>query len=336
MRPWELSLGAIIHIGYHKTGTTWFQKRFYPRATSHRYIERDRVRHAFMEDNAFEFDPARVPERLGITPGEDVILCEEGLSGYLHNGGLMGHFSKAVAERLHQAFPEATIVIFVRSQPEMAASCYQQYIRGGGTHSARRYLFPDRYLYGAASMGYRVPRFSFDHFDYLPLIETYAALFGRERVKVYAYEAMRADQANFIEDFKRDLGLEVADNAEMGCRENGSYALPLIALARVLNLFTYRTVGDKHYLFHIPYWYTVRRALLEALNRSGLFGPPPPAERLLGGDVVAWIRHRYWENNAALARRFALPLAALGYPMAKPNQPAERPGRHPALAWMSE
>lgn len=329
-------MSAIVHIGYHKTGTTWFQKHLYPHATSHRYIDRERVRHAFMEDDAFGFDPARVPERLGATPDENIILCEEGLSGYLHNGGLLGHFSKAVAERLHQALPDATIVIFVRSQPEMAASCYQQYIRGGGTHSARRYLFPDLYLHGAASMSYRVPRFSFDHLDYLPLIETYAALFGRERVKVYAYEAMRADPAGFIDGFKRDLGIEVAHDTAVDRRENGSYALPLIALARALNLFTYRTVADKHYLFHIPYWYTVRRALLESLNRSGLFGRAPTAERLIGGDVVAWIRHRYWESNAALARRFALPLAALGYPVAKPNQPVERPARRPALAWMSE
>lgn len=331
-------MSVIVHIGYHKTGTTWFQKRFYPRVTSHRYIDRERVRRAFIEDSAFRFYPALAPERLGIGAQEDVILCEEGLSGYLHNGGLMGHFSQAMAQRLHQVFPDATIVVFVRAQPEMVASCYQQYVRGGGTHSPRRYLFPDLYLHGAASEAHRIPRFSFDLFDYLPLIETYTALFGRERVKVYPYEAMRADPAGFLAGFKRELGLAVEDEDEVALdkRENGSYALPLIRLARGLNLFTYRTVADKRCLLHIPYWYTVRRALLEAANKCGLFGRPPSARRLLGGDVVDWIRERFWQGNAELARRYGLPLAELGYPVAKPNRAAERPSRSAALAWLNE
>lgn len=329
-------MSVIVHIGYHKTGTTWFQKRFYPRVTSHRYIHRERVRHAFIEDSAFRFDPAAVPERLGVAPGEDIILCEEGLSGYLHNGGLLGHFSRAMAQRLHQAFPDATIVVFIRSQPEMVASCYQQYVRGGGTHSPQRYLFPDLYLHGAASEAHRIPRFSFDLFDYLPLIETYAELFGRERVKVYAYEAMRADPAAFIARFSRELGVEVDEAAALTGRENGSYALPLIGLARAMNLFTYRTVADKRCLVHIPYWYTARRALLERLNRSGLFGAPPSPRRLLGSGVVDWIRERFWQGNAELARRYALPLAEHGYPVAKPNRAAPRPTRRPALAWLNE
>lgn len=147
---------------------------------------------------------------------------------------------------------------------------------------------------------------------------------------------MRADPEGFMAGFKRDLGLEVADDAALASRENGSYAAPLIGLARVMNLFTYRTVADKRCLVHIPYWYTVRRALLEALNGSGLFGRPPSPSRLLGSGIVDWIRARFWEGNAELARRYALPLAELGYPVAKPNRAAERPSRSTALAWLNE
>lgn len=329
-------MGAVIHVGYHKTGTTWFQKRFYPRVASHRYIDRERVRHAFIEDTAFKFDPEAALDRLGAQPRENVILCEEGLSGYLHNGGLMGHFSKAMAERLHQVFPDATIVIFIRSQPEMVASCYQQYVRGGGTHSPQRYLFPDLYLHGAASEAHRVPRFCFDLFDYLPLIETYAALFGRERVKVYPFEVMKAGGADFLRAFADELGLAVDVEAVTRERENGSYALPLIPLARVMNLFTYRTVADKRCLVHIPYWYTVRRAFLEGLNKTGLFGKAPSARRLLGAEIVDWIRERFWQANAELANRYALPLAEHGYPVAKPNRAVPRPSRRASLAWLNE
>ena len=42
----------IVHIGYHKTASTWFQKRFYPCVRSHRYVERRRIQEAFLHDTA--------------------------------------------------------------------------------------------------------------------------------------------------------------------------------------------------------------------------------------------------------------------------------------------
>ena len=34
----------IVHIGYHKTATTWFQKHFYPCVRNARFVARERVR----------------------------------------------------------------------------------------------------------------------------------------------------------------------------------------------------------------------------------------------------------------------------------------------------
>ena len=90
----------IVHIGYHKTATTWFQKNFYPLVRNARFVARDRVRAAFLEIGAFHFDAEAARAALGVEAGESVILCEEGLSGYLHNGGLGGHLSRSVAERI--------------------------------------------------------------------------------------------------------------------------------------------------------------------------------------------------------------------------------------------
>lgn len=304
----------LVHIGYHKSATTWFQKVYYPGVENARYVDRNLVKQTMLEHSALHWQADAARQQL-IPDGGRAILCEEELSGYLHNGGLFGCLSKDMAHRLREVFADADIVAFIRRQPDMIAACYAQYIRGGGTFSVNRYLWPQRYLSrGAESRFYKIPRFSFDHFEYLPLLRHYAALFGHERVHVFPYEALRDDSDRFLDEFEARFDLRV-DRQRLGSgRRNVSYRLWLMPVARALNLFTRRTVLDKHYLLHIPYWYSVRRWLLETLNKLPV-GQPPPAPRLLGARNADYIRDRYRETNRALAEEFDVPLEAYDYPL---------------------
>lgn len=305
----------IVHIGYHKTATTWFQKSCYPGVRNFAYVPRERVKAAFLSDTPFSFDPARAREVLQLDATLPPILCEEELSGYLHNGGLIGFLSAEMAHRIKAVFPDARIVIFIRSQPDMITATYQQYIRGGGTHSVRRYLFPTRYLHGASADPYKIPRFSFAHFEYDRLIAHYDAIFGRENVLVVPYENFRSDMATTLAEMQAKLGFEVELGTKAKKRVNQSYGAALIPFARFLNLFTARTVLDKRTLLNIPYWYTVRRFILEQLNATGLFGKAPKPERLLGKDICRQIADHYTESNRRLSTLRDLPLAELGYPL---------------------
>jgi hypothetical protein len=306
---------SIIHIGYHKTASTWFQLVYYPEVQNLRYIDRLRVKQAFLGHSGFHFDPETARRELGLSaPDEPVILCEEGLSGYLHNGGLFGFLSLEMARRIHLTFPDARIVVFIRSQPDIISACYQQYIRGGGTYHPRRYLHPTDYLKGAIAAPYKVPRFSFDHFDYLALIQHYEKLFGRESVHVVPFEQLRGDSRGFLEAYAERLTLEIDLDAISLKPKNASYSMPIVRLARLLNRFTYRTVNDKRYWLDIPNWYSIRRWILETLNRSGWLGRAPRAETLLGVDEVRGIEDRFREPNRRLAEHTGLPLAELGYP----------------------
>jgi hypothetical protein len=305
----------IVHIGYHKTATTWFQKSCYPAVRNFAYVPRERVKEAFFSDTPFSFDPDKAREVLQLDAVLPPILCEEELSGYLHNGGLLGYLSAEMALRIKAVLPDARIVIFIRSQPDMIAATYQQYIRGAGTHSVRRYLFPSRYIHGAAAEPYKIPRFSFAHFEYDRLIAHYDKIFGRENVHVVPYENFRSDVAATLAEMQRALGIETDLNAKTCKRQNQSYGAALIPLARFLNLFTARTVLDKRTVINIPYWYTVRRSILETLNGTGLFGKAPTAERLLGKDICAQIADYYAESNCRLAALRDLPLKELGYPL---------------------
>lgn len=325
---------AIVHIGYHKTATTWFQKRFYPLVENARCIPRDEVRRAFLEDTAFNFDPARARERLAVGLNETVTICEEGLSGYLHTGGLAGYLSKEMARRIKSVFPDADIVIFIRNQPSIITASYRQYVKGGGTHSLRRYLFAEDYLRGARGEIAKCPHFTFDHFEYAPLIAHYQELFGKERVHVFPYEAFRRAPAAFLEDFCSRLALEVDPEKLTQSASNRSYGLPTMWVVRFLNLLTNRTVFDKHYVIHVPYWYGLVRGVGEALNRLPGFNWFPGSEAFLGKRLAAWIAERYCRSNAAVETLTGLSLAEYGYPLEPPPADAPKPARSKLTAWM--
>lgn len=322
--------GPIVHIGYHKTATTWFQNSVYPHAVGRRYVDRRVVQQALLRPSALCFDPDAARALLGA--GDGPILCEENLSGYLHNGGLHGFLSAGIAERIRATLPDARIVMFVRAQPSMIAASYNQYVRAGGTHRPHRYLWPEDYLHGAAAEPWKVPRFQFDHFDYHRLALRYRSLFGADRVHVFAYEALAADRDGFLRDFAAALGLAFDWAAIGAAGRNASLNAAGMRVARLLNRLTARSVLDKRALLHLPFAYAARRPVLGATERLPLRRVSP--ERVLGADAVRWIERRYAESNAALADAFGLDLAAYGYPLEQ-GAPVERPRAGAWRRWIA-
>lgn len=301
---------ALVHIGYHKTATTWFQRQFYPHVRNRRYIDRERVREALLGADALMFDPASCRELL--TGPEPVILCEEALCGHYQNGGLNGCMSKDVADRLGRVFEDADIVVFVRDQREMIARCYLEYVRRGGTHSCTRFLFPyreQRY----ASKWYKAPGFTFDHFDFLPLMRYYRRLFGEQRVHVFAYESFVEAPQEFIRRYCDRLALDVnREGLEFGW-SNVSYRRNTLALARVLNRLSSANAIDRGFALPVlrKRW---RQGVMELWNRSTLGGRPVDARSILGAETLALIESRFAASNRQLSQEFGLPLARHRYP----------------------
>lgn len=326
---------SIIHVGFHKTATTWFQRHVYPAARSHCFIDRRKLRSVILGTPAMTFDAGAARRELGLEKADTpFILCDEDLSGVLHNGGPGARFAaKAVAQRLHALAPDAQIVIMVRAQPALAASTYQQYVREGGTASPLRYLFPEEYRHLGYARPLKAARFDFASMDHHLLIDLYDQLFGRTNVHVFAYEAFAADPTAFLREFRARLGYDMEGEPAVRERVNGSYRRGLLPLARFLNLFTERQVADKRVLVHIPYWYGLRKRLLRRLNRLPIFGRPPNAQTLFGREAVRWIEARFVEGNQLLAKRMAQDLAALGYPMRKPMAPIIKPTMPAWRAW---
>ena len=326
-----MSPRPVVHIGYHKTATSWFQARVYPAVPGWRMVDRTAVRATLLDACPFLFDGAAARARLGVEDGPPAIICEEDLSGVLHNGHVSQLVGKEAAARIHAALPDARIVIFVRAQESAVASWYMQYLREGGTRSIRRYLFPDAYRHLGHVRPFKLPHFRFRQLDYTGLVQSYDALFGRENVFVYPYEALRRDPAALLARMRADLGLPLPEVAGAGGNNTG-YRRGLIPLLRFANLFTVRSVIDKAVLFHLPYWYIARKWLFAKLNRWALFGPPAGARNLLDDETRTFVRQRFWRSNQWLEARLGVPLAPLGYAV-EPAAEAVRPGPGRLFGW---
>ena len=130
----------IFHIGYPKTATSWLQKNFFPKIENATYISRHETFETFVQPNHFDFDADQIREKYSLNNKDLKIFSLEGFIGTTHNFGLNGYLTTEHAFRIHRVFPEARIILFIRKQPDIIASSYIQYIKGGGTYSLKKFL----------------------------------------------------------------------------------------------------------------------------------------------------------------------------------------------------
>src|SRR5581483_5513217 len=203
----------LIHIGYHKTATSWLQKRaFSSAALGFALVEPRRLlNEQVAAPHDLDFDPDRCraffeprldEARLaGLVP----VLSTERLCGDVLYGA---YDSVLIAERLAATWPEAKIAIVIREQREMVVASYQQYVRAGGQlrfeQYARRPPARGRYL-----LPFVVP-----HFEYDRLIGHYRRLFGAEEVLVLPFELFRREAA------RRDRGEAARERARPGTSQS--------------------------------------------------------------------------------------------------------------------
>lgn len=212
----------LIHIGYHKTGTTWLQREVFCRQDlgfcapwghqSHEAIEQ------FVLQNPFSFNAYRTREvfkhgledasHSGLIP----VVTQEDLCGYPVYGR---YYGKEVAERLAAVFPGAKIVIGIREQKAAILSHYRQYVRQGEAGSLRSFIGS-----GDEPTGFS-PICRLDHFEYHLLVGHYRSLFGAENVLVMPIELLRGDPDNYFQMLLKFIDLSpspapVAQAANVG------------------------------------------------------------------------------------------------------------------------
>jgi hypothetical protein len=200
---------VIIHIGYHKSASTYLQKRIFPQLTS-KYLGLPRpILNAIEAGPSFQVEEltAWVSSRLGESEQESdaqqpVILSNEELSGPPEGGARFDPFE--VADNLNRAYPDARILIVVRNQFDYLRSIYafRVAIKGYETRSFSKFLAEE----GQQGL--------FAKLEYDGLIAYYASLFGAANVLVLPLELLKGSPAQFnnlIADFCGGSLSEVPD-----------------------------------------------------------------------------------------------------------------------------
>jgi len=199
---------VLLHIGYHKTGTTWMQDELFSKSDS--FIFRKTLARNFiynekgfllssLDDNEEviqrKFDRF-IKKKL---TNRESILCvsHERLSGNPHSSGFD---ASVISRRLKNVFPNAKVLIVIREQSAWLLSNYFQYLSAGGTYSITKYL--------NSSYDGKRPGFAPYHIEYHHLIKKYSSLFGKENVLVLPYELFKQSSLKFIKEFDEFLSIE--------------------------------------------------------------------------------------------------------------------------------
>lgn len=278
----------IIHIGYPKTATTWFQRSFYPFVRNFNLVDREFIKQEFI------FKHALIHEEKKLEVSENnQILCEEMIIGSIQNGGIHGLLTEKVAIRLKKAVSNPEIILFIRNQPELIQSSYLQYLRTGGNFSLSRFLFPKRKL----NLVNQLTQFDFSFFEFDKLFEFYQSVFGEEKVHIFLYEELRENPQDFVNHFARKFNFDIELKQIDFSLRKSSFPKLFIPLIRLLNAFTSQSILNKYYLINIPGVYgAVKRLIAFSSSKSS-----KKKDRVsLNKKILHYVNNYYSRSNSRL------------------------------------
>lgn len=302
----------LVHIGYHKTGTSFLQRRvFCDESSGFSMIAGSPQGEGpvFVGRNPFGFDAQAVRDDLmpkirqaharNLVP----VISYERLSGSPYAGGFD---SRQTADRIVQTLPEARILIVIREQASMLGSIYKQYVRRGGAAALEQFVSPP--LGGASGM----PTFRFDFYEYHRLVGYYQRLFGVENVLALPYELLQNQRQDFFARIGGFLGMPAATPKDK--KLNSSPSALALAFKRQANRLVVRDGLNPAPLMEIRGSNPVLLKACRRIDRSAPTELLEGYERLWRRRVERKVGKRYAESNAITSELIGIELRELGYP----------------------
>ncbi len=219
---------VLVHIGMHKTASSWLQEHLFGRpdtgfwsAASPELPAKLRAKYgsgAFYrgQDGGFvrdeDFDPSRVRGHLALETmpaGSCCIVSNERLSGHPLSGGVD---RTVICQRLKAVVPQARILLVIREQRSMILSNYMQCLKFGGAAGIEAYL--------VGKNDGRVPTLSPVFWQYDKLIALYTAAFGAENLLVLPYEVLASEPSLFIGRICEFVQVKPPANLPFGTKSN--------------------------------------------------------------------------------------------------------------------
>jgi hypothetical protein len=299
-------MSVVLHIGLHKTATTYLQQAVFNRIADpglvvdpmplSRYLGPlfFRLDYGLLREHEVREFAKRLHAARRAHADRRWLISNETLGQNMY---LLNY--RAHAELLGRLFPEAQIVLMLRFQPDWFLSAYKQLVSRGDVQSIEDFL------------GYRDGTFHRCHYldldgrilahtnalelHYHDMIETLRQIFGTERVHVFFYEHFREHTDEVLHRLGRIIGTELRppDRRPLMNRSFSARACRLserrVALLRNFGMWAVGagTRGE----------HRERQRQLERYIRGD---PPPPAdlagprERRSTAEIFYW---RFWMQN---------------------------------------
>jgi hypothetical protein len=301
-----------LHIGLHKTGTSWLQDVViaHPGNRLTALGAPLEPRRDIVWPHPYHFDAAAVRQKYArllaeiAARGGIATISDERLSGNPLSGG---YDTGLLVDRLAMIFDGASVLLVLREQKAQLLSIYDQYVRTGGACSIEDFLNPrTRHV---------IPSFRAEYLMFDRLVAHLHDRFGREQVLVLPYERLRADPEGFQRAIFAFAGDADAQPAPAGVHVNAGRSAAFLALQRRLNPLAVRDDSNAYSPLAIPRLAWPLHRITTAAARLAPAGLDRAIEQRIRAAIATFCAGRFEASNRATSELTGLDLKALGYAM---------------------
>ncbi len=314
----------VLHVGLHKTATTFLQERVFPNLPGVRFvhplhtpqpntgpIERFMLDVFFRNAACIDLDGHRAAIGAWLDRVEQptVLISSEAIVGW----PIENHSNLANNSELLQAmFPDARVILVVRRQDKWLESAYAQLLKAGFSTSIERTINwnPHTREFESYNVGlYKGPNLDARDLDWAAFDRHYRRRFGEQAVLTLPFELFAEDAPAFLRTLYAFLGLPEGEGPQPDTRErvNERWSPLAAGLAKLVNKVPMpikRAIRDRVGNEWHPASVFARTIGPLLPKRTARFVPEPIARALLE-------LHR--ADNRALAERIGQDLGRWGY-----------------------
>lgn len=313
---------VLIHIGYHKTGTTWLQNNlfinnnetFHPLSVHQK--GKSTLARCFIINrqgqllNSFQSYKPHIVSAIKATinanpkPKDKIfVVSHERLSGTPHSGGFD---ASVISERIKNVLPNAKIFIVIREQKSKILSDYLQYLSIGGNFSLKKYM--------TTPYDGKIPFFSSSYYNYYHLILKYQQLFGKDHVLVLPYELFQKDKNKFIQSLASFMGKEIKiDPASFNDYENKTTNHFISFYFKWLNIFIHSTSVNHYSRFKSKLGSRLIEQVLHVLKKITPHSFDKKTKLKLSNEINDIVGNSYSNSNKKINELIKIDLSEYGY-----------------------
>jgi hypothetical protein len=201
----------ILHVGLHKTGSTWLQKNLFPFLDGVNYVDPSKFAKTYDFLKNIKIDNNKIN-----------LISYEAFSGYSHNPLETYETRLQIAKNLKRFYPDASIIICTRDKDDWLKSAYRQFSLSVWAYGWKQYvsLFDKRML------------------DFDAYISFLKELFSD--VYVCRFEDFKRSPDRFIHNMCSFIGVGVPKDRDFSVVNVGFPVRKLSLLILLDSLFKYR------------------------------------------------------------------------------------------------